>query len=303
MKYLLKMQDLTGEEILSLLNLADQLKYEKKHGIVHKRLDGKTLGMIFEKPSTRTRVSFEAGMYQLGGQALFLSATDLRLGRGELVEDTARTLSRYLDCIMFRTFHHEDVEELAQYASIPVINGLSDYSHPCQVLADLMTMREQKGAFRSITLGYIGDGNNVCNSLIVGGLKLGMTIKVASPAGYEPRADVLAFAKQFPGHFYLTTDPLEAADGVDVLYTDVWTSMGREVEREERRRIFGKFQLNDEVVAAAKPGVLVQHCLPAVHGEEITDKVFEEHAADIFEEAENRLHAQKAVLVRLLGGK
>ncbi len=303
MKHLLKMQDLTGEEILSLLNLADQLKYEKQHGIVHKRLDGKTLGMIFEKPSTRTRVSFEAGIYQLGGQALFLSATDLRLGRGELVEDTARTLSRYLDCIMFRTFYHAEVEELAQYATIPVINGLSDYSHPCQVLADLMTMRERKGAFKYITLGFIGDGNNVCNSLIVGGLKLGMTIKVACPKGYEPHPDVLAFAKQFPDHFYLTTDPMEAADGVDVLYTDVWTSMGRESEREERRKVFGIYQINDQVIAAAKPGVLVQHCLPAVRGEEITAKVFEEHADDIFEEAENRLHAQKAALVRLLGAQ
>jgi len=301
MKDLLKMMDLTGEEILDLLNLADQLKYEKKHNISHKRLDGKTLGMIFEKPSTRTRVSFEAGMYQLGGQALFLSATDLHLGNGELVVDTARTLSRYLDCVLFRTFHHEDVEELAEYAAVPVINGLSDFSHPCQALADFMTMREQKGAFKNITLGYIGDGNNVCNSLIVGGLKLGMTIKAACPKGYEPHADVLAFAADYPDRFFLTEDPEAAAKDVDVLYTDVWTSMGKEEEREERRQIFGRYQLNQELLSLAKPDVLVQHCLPAVHGEEITDEVFEAHADEIFEEAENRLHAQKAVLVRLLG--
>ena len=300
MKHLLKLLDLTGEEIYDILNLADQLKYERKNGISHRRLEGKSLGMIFQKSSTRTRVSFEAGMFQLGGQALYLNATDMQMKRGEPVEDTARVLSRYIDGIMIRTFDQSEVEALAEHGDIPVINGLTDFSHPCQVLADLMTVREVKGALEGLKMCYIGDGNNMANSLIVGGLKTGMAVGVACPEGYEPDAKVLDFAKGFPA-FTLSRDPLEAAAGADVVLTDVWASMGQEGEREKRRAAFeGIYQVNARLLAAANPGCMVQHCLPAHKGEEITADVFESHAAEIFEEAENRLHAQKAVMVMLM---
>ncbi len=300
MKHLLKMLDLSTEEIMDILNLADQLKYERKHNIEHHLLKGKSLGMIFQKASTRTRVSFETGMYQLGGNALFLSAHDLQIGRGEPVQDTARVLSRYLDGIMIRTFAQKEVEDLAEYGSIPVINGLTDFCHPCQILADLMTIREFKGQFDGLKMCFIGDGNNMANSLIVGGLKVGMKVSVACPEGYHPDKQVLDFAKDFEG-FELTDSPIKAAAGADVVITDVWASMGQEGEAEKRKAAFKGYQVNDEIMAAANPDAMVQHCLPAHREEEITEKVFEAHANEIFEEAENRLHAQKAVMVKLMG--
>ena len=301
MKHLLKMVDLSKEEILDILNLADQLKYENKNGIEHHILKGKTLGMIFQKSSTRTRVSFETGMYQLGGQALFLSNRDLQIGRGEPVQDTARVLSRYLDGIMIRTFEQKEVEDLAKYGSIPIINGLTDFCHPCQVLADLMTIREFKGRFEGLKMCYIGDGNNMANSLIVGGLKVGMEVSIACPKDYQPAAEVLEFAKGYGDKFSMTDVPLEAAKDADVLFTDVWTSMGEEAETEKRKIAFKGYQINDDIMAVAKADAMVQHCLPAHREEEITEKVFEAHANEIFEEAENRLHAQKAVMVKVMG--
>lgn len=302
MKHLLKLLDLSDKEILDILNLADQLKYEKKNNIDHQYLKGKTLGMIFQKSSTRTRVSFEVGMYQLGGSALFLSPRDLQIGRGEPIEDTARVLSRYLDGIMIRTFEQKEVEDLAQYGSIPIINGLTDFAHPCQVLADLMTIREIKGGFKGLKLCFIGDGNNMANSLIVGCLKVGMKVSIACPEAYCVCDEILEFAKDYPG-FEMTTDVLKAAQGADVIYTDVWASMGQESKALERMKHFKGYQVNDEVMAVANKGAMVLHCLPAHREEEITAKVFEEHASEIFEEAENRLHAQKAVLVKLLKGE
>lgn len=303
MKHLLKMLDLSKQDIIGILNLGDQLKYELKHGIRHRHLYGKTLAMIFQKASTRTRVSFESGMYQLGGHALFLSASDLQIGRGEPVQDTARVLSRYCDGIMIRTFAQKEVEDLAEYGSIPVINGLTDFSHPCQVLADLMTIREYKGNLSGLKMCYIGDGNNMANSLIVGGLKVDMSVSVATPKGYEPDEKVLTFAKECGGLFHLTESCEEAAKGADVIITDVWASMGQEGEREKRAKAFQGFQVNDALLKSANKDVMVLHCLPAHREEEITAKVFEEHAKEIFDEAENRLHAQKAVLVKLLGNE
>jgi len=300
MKHLLKLLDLTGEEIVALLNLADQLKYERKHGIDHACLKGKTLGMIFQKSSTRTRVSFEVGMYQLGGTALFLSANDLQIGRGEAVEDTARVLSRYVDGIMIRTFGQDEVEDLAKYGSIPVINGLTDFAHPCQVLADLMTIREYKGTLAGLRFCYIGDGNNMANSLIVGCLKTGMRVSVACPVGYEPDEKALSFAEPYGDAFSLTDVPAEAAAGADVICTDVWASMGQEAEKAMREKAFTGYQVNGELLKLAAPGCMIQHCLPAHKGEEITAEVFEKHAKEIFDEAENRLHVQKAVMKRLM---
>ena len=301
MEHLLKLGDLSTEEINEILELATQLKSYKKNGIPHKFLEGKTLGMIFQKSSTRTRVSFETGMYQLGGQALFLSNRDLQIGRGEPVQDTARVLSRYLDGIMIRTFEQKEVEDLAEYGSIPVINGLTDFCHPCQVLADLMTIREFKGRFEGLKMCYIGDGNNMANSLIVGGLKVGMKVSIACPKDYQPDPQVLEFAKGYGDMFSMTDVPLEAAKDADVLFTDVWTSMGEEAETEKRKIAFAGYQINDEIMAVAKADAMVQHCLPAHREEEITEKVFEAHANEIFEEAENRLHAQKAVMVKVMG--
>ncbi len=299
MNHLLKLMDLSEKDIIEILNTADQLKYEKKNGIQHHILKGKTLGMIFEKSSTRTRVSFEVGMYDLGGTALFLSSRDLQIGRGEPVQDTARVLSRYLDGIMIRTFDQEEVESLARCGTIPVINGLTDYCHPCQVLADLMTIREHKGGLKGNKLCYIGDGNNMTNSLIVGGIKMGMSVSVACPEGYLPDAEIMKWAAE-NGNFECTDDVLKAAKDADVLYTDVWASMGQESEAEERKKIFKGYQINSEVMAVAHSDAMVLHCLPAHRGEEITDEVLEAHANEIFDEAENRLHAQKAVLVKCL---
>lgn len=303
MKHLLKLLDLSTEEIIDLLNLADQLKYELKHGIEHHILKGQTLGMIFQKSSTRTRVSFETGMYQLGGQALFLSSRDLQIGRGEPVQDTARVLSRYLDGIMIRTFEQKEVEDLAEYGTIPVINGLTDFCHPCQVLADLQTIREYKNKLDGMKMCYIGDGNNMANSLTVGGLKVGMKVSLACPEGYHPDPQVLEFAKTYGDNFQIVSDPVEAAADADVLYTDVWASMGQEAEAEKRKIVFKGYQINDNVMKSAKSDAIVLHCLPAHREEEITAKVFEAHANEIFDEAENRLHAQKAVMVRLMSKK
>lgn len=300
MNHLLKLLDLSTEEITGILDLADQLKYERKHNIPHRHLEGQTLGMIFQKSSTRTRVSFETGMYQLGGHALFLSSRDLQIGRGEPVQDTARVLSRYLDGIMIRTFEQKEVESLAKFGSIPVINGLTDFCHPCQVLADLMTIREKFGSFSGLKMCFIGDGNNMANSLIVGGLKVGMNVAVATPDGYKPDGAVLEFTKGYGDKFALETDPFMAASGADILITDTWTSMGEEAEKEERKKIFKDYQINRQLLAAANAGAMVQHCLPAYRGQEITEEVFEEHADEIFNEAENRLHAQKAVMVKLM---
>ncbi len=299
MKHLLKLSDLTEAEILDLLDLADRLKDENKRGISHPYLAGKSLGMIFQKSSTRTRVSFEVGMYQLGGQALFLSPRDLQIGRGEPIEDTARVLSRYLDGIMIRTFAQSEVEDLARFGSIPIINGLTDYAHPCQVLADLMTIRERKGDLRGRKLTFVGDGNNMANSLIAGCIKVGMKVAIACPKGYEPDAELMRWASE-NGEFLCTEDVLLAARDADAVYTDVWASMGQEDEAAERRRAFSGYQVNAEVMAQAKPDAMVLHCLPAHRGEEITADVLEAHADEIFEEAENRLHAQKAVMVRLM---
>ena len=299
MQHLLKLMDLSTEEITDLLNLADQLKYEQKHGITHHVLEGKSLGMIFAKATTRTRVSFEVGMYQLGGQPIYLSANDMQIGRGEPVQDTARVLSRYLDGIMIRTFEQSQVEDLAKYGSIPVINALTDFAHPCQVLADLMTIREKKGSLEGLNVCYIGDGNNMANSIIVGCLKMGMNVHVACPDDYRPDASVMEFVKAYD-NFKITAVPAEAAVDADVIFTDVWSSMGMESEIEKRKVAFQGYQINDEIMALAHPDCMVQHCLPAHRGEEITESVFEAHADEIFEEAENRLHAQKAVMVTLM---
>lgn len=299
MKHLLKMLDLSTEEIIDILNLADQLKYERKHGIPHNVLKGMTLGMIFQKSSTRTRVSFEAGMYQLGGHALFLSSKELQIGRGEPVQDTARVLSRYIDGIMIRTFEQSEVENLAKYGNIPIINGLTDFCHPCQVLADLQTVREYKNKLDGLKMCYIGDGNNMANSLTVGCLKVGMDVSLACPEGYHPDKQVLDFAAAYP-NFKLVSSPKEAAADADVLFTDVWASMGQEDEAEKRKIAFKGYQINDDIMSVAKSDAMVMHCLPAHREEEITEKVFEQHANEIFDEAENRLHAQKAVMVRLM---
>jgi ornithine carbamoyltransferase len=299
MRHLLKLSDLSSEEIFEILDLADQLKYERRNGIEHHRLKGKTLGMIFQKSSTRTRVSFETGMYQLGGSALFLSDRDLQIGRGEPVLDTARVLSRYLDGIMIRTFAQSEAEDLAEYGSIPIINGLTDYAHPCQVLADLMTAREYRHSLKGLKLCFIGDGNNMANSLIVGGIKTGMSVSVACPKGYLPDANIMDWALK-TGKFTCTDDISAAVRDADVIYTDVWASMGQESERRIREKAFVGFQVNAAVMAGAKKDAMVLHCLPAHRGEEITAEVFEEHADEIFEEAENRLHAQKAVMVLLM---
>jgi ornithine carbamoyltransferase len=296
MKHLLKLQDLQTKEILEILNLADQLKYEKKNGIEHHHLKGKTLGMIFQKSSTRTRVSFEVGMFELGGSALFLSPRDLQIGRGEPIQDTARVLSRYLDGIMIRTFDQEEVENLAKYGSIPVINGLTDYCHPCQVLADLMTIRERKGSVKGKKLCFIGDGNNMANSLIAGCIKMGMSVAIGCPKTHQPDTELMKWAAE-RGDFLCTDDIFEAAKDADVVYTDVWASMGEEAEAEERKKIFAGYQVNAELMSVAKPDAMVLHCLPAHRGEEITADVLEAHADEIFDEAENRLHAQKAVMV------
>ena len=303
-KDLLRMDNLSKEEILDILNLADQLKYENKHGIEHHLLKGKSLGMIFEKASTRTRVSFEVGMYELGGHPLFLSSKDLQIGRGEPIQDTARVLSRYLDGIMIRTFSQKGVETLAEVSSIPIINGLTDDEHPCQVLADLMTIREKKLILEGLKVAYIGDGNNMCNSLLVGCLNLVMHISIANTEGYKPPAYYVNKGNELAikngVSFFMTKSPEEAVKDADVVITDVWASMGQEKEAAERMKAFKDYQVNKELMSLAKEDAIVLHCLPAHREEEITEEILEAHADTIFEEAENRLHAQKAILVKLL---
>ena len=300
----LSLLDYTTGDLQYFLEVADYLKAEHKAGRPTPYLQGKTMGLIFEKSSTRTRVSFEAGIYYLGGQGLFLSSNDLQIGRGEPIKDTARVLSRFLNGLMIRTFSHDIVLELAQYADIPVINGLTDLLHPCQVLADLQTIREHKGKLAGLKLAFIGDGNNMAHSLMNGGARMGMHVAVACPDGYQPDAAVLAqaqaAAKESGGSVAVLADPMAAAAGADVIYTDVWASMGQEAEKAEREKIFGGvYQVNDELMAVANPGEMVLHCQPAHRGEEITEAVFEAHP-EIFDEAENRLYAQMAVMALLL---
>lgn len=300
----LSLLDYTADDLQYFLDVADYLKAEHKAGQPISYLQGKTMGLIFEKSSTRTRVSFEAGIYYLGGQGLFLSSHDLQIGRGEPIKDTARVLSRFLNGLMIRTFSHETVLELANYADIPVINGLTDLLHPCQVLADLQTIREHKGRLAGLKMAFIGDGNNMAHSLMNGGARMGMHVVIACPEGYQPDAQVLAAAeeaaKESGGSVQVLADPMAAAAGADVIYTDVWASMGQESEKAEREKVFGGvYQVNEQLMAAANPGAMVLHCLPAHRGEEITADVFEAHP-EIFDEAENRLYAQMAVMALLL---
>lgn len=299
---LLKLRDLTRDEIFDILDLADQLKYDQLHRIPHKRLEGKVLAMIFAENSTRTRASFETGMFQLGGHAMYLTKEDTQISRGEPMEDTARTLSRYCDGILVRTARQEDVEMLSRYATVPVINGMTDAAHPCQALGDLMTIREKDPLLEQQKLCFLGNGNNVCSSLIVGCLKVGIEVAVACPEDYAPPQEVLAQAQEFGGRFTLYTDPYAAVKGADIVYTDAYVSMGQEAQREARLAAFGdKYQVNETLLQAAKPGAMVLHPLPARKNEEITPEVFEAHAEEIFSQAENRLHVQKAILTMLMG--
>ena len=300
-KDLLSIHDLTVDQVEHILDFAAELKTLQKAGIPHRLLEGKTLGMIFEKSSTRTRVSFEVGMYQLGGSALFLSNRDLQLGRGEPIKDTARVLSRYLDGIMIRTFGHDRVLELAKYADIPIINGLTDLLHPCQVLTDLLTIREHKGKdFKGLKMAYVGDGNNMTNSYLYGAAKVGMTLAVATPENYKPDQEVfnnaLEDAKETGAALSWTADPAEAVKDADIIATDTWASMGQEAEHDERKKIFTPYQVNADLLKHADKRAIVMHCLPAYRGEEVTEEVFEANANVIFDEAENRLHTQKAIM-------
>lgn len=306
-KHLLTLHDWSTEEILDTLDLADELKYKQKNGIEHHLLKGKTLGMIFTKSSTRTRVSFEVGMYQLGGSALFLSSNDIQLGRGETIYDTANVLSRFLDGIMIRTYAQSDVEDLARFGQIPIINGLTDLVHPCQILADFQTIREHKGKLSGLKLAYIGDGNNMAHSLMYGGAKVGMEIAIATPAQYECDPEVvknaLADAQATGTKITLTNDPVEAIKDADIVYADTWVSMGQEADKAEKIKVFGPYQINKELFSHAKSDAIFLHCLPAYRGYEVTEDVIDGPNSVIFDEAENRLHAQKAVMVKLMGDK
>jgi len=303
---ILCLQDFTREEIETILKTAEMMKIWNKIGKPHRVLEGKTLAMIFQKPSTRTRISFEVGIYQLGGYGLYLNAQDLQLRRGETIADTARVLSRYVDGIMARVYAHKDVEDLAKYASVPVINGLSDFSHPCQALADYQTILEKKGRIQGLKVVYVGDGNNVAHSLMIAGTKLGANVVVATPEGFEPDEKVIRWAEgnaaESGGSFELLHDPVQAVKDADVIYTDVWASMGQEAEAEERRKIFMPFQVNRELVKHAKPDYIFMHCLPAHRGEEVTDDVIDSPNSVVFDQAENRLHAQKAAMALVMGG-
>ncbi len=305
-KDFLTIHDLAPDDVEAALDLAAHLKAMQQGGVPHRYLEGRTLGMIFEKSSTRTRVSFEVGMYQLGGSALFLSSHDTQLGRGEPIRDTARVLSRYLDGIMIRTYAHETAEELAAWATIPVINALTDLLHPCQVMADLLTMREHKGKdLSALKVAFVGDGNNMANSYLYGAAKTGMTLAVATPKTHQPDKTVvknaMKDAKETGAKLLLTNDPAEAVKGADVVVTDTWASMGQEAEHDERKKIFSPYQVNKALMKKADRRAIVMHCLPAYRGEEITDEVFEANADVIFDEAENRLHAQKAIMTLLMG--
>ena len=300
-KDLISIHDLSSDEVHEIIDGAAELKAMQKAGVPHRYLEGKTLGMIFEKSSTRTRVSFEVGIFQLGGTGLFLSNKDLQLGRGEPIKDTARVLSRYLDGIMIRTFGHERIVELAKFADIPVINGLSDLLHPCQVLTDLLTIREHKGKnYRALKMAYVGDGNNMTNSYLYGAAKVGMNLSVATPANYKPNAEVfenaVTDAEETGAELTWTENPAEAVKDADIIATDTWASMGQEAEHDERKKIFAPYQVNSELLKHASKNAIVLHCLPAYRGEEITEEVFENNANVIFDEAENRLHTQKAIM-------
>jgi ornithine carbamoyltransferase len=305
MNHLLSLHDLTTEEFEQILKLAEKLKRQQKEGVPHQLLKGKTLGMIFTKSSTRTRVSFEVGMVQLGGYPLFLSSNDIQLGRGETIYDTAQVLSRYIDGIMIRTFKHSDVEELAQFGTIPVINGLTDLLHPCQALADLLTVYEHKGTLKGLKLAYVGDGNNVAHSLLHGCAKMGMDIAVAAPKGYQCDAQIVDEAKEdakaFGSQVLITEDPEEAVVDADVVYTDTWVSMGQEAEKAERIKIFSAYQVNTELFGKAKDDAIFLHCLPAYRGYEVTEDIIDGPQSVVFDEAENRLHAQKAIMAILMG--
>jgi len=296
----LRVNDWDTDELISVLDLADRLKARQRERVEHRHLEGRSLGMIFQKPSTRTRVSFEVGIFQLGGMGLYLAASDLQLGRGETLKDTATVLSRYLDGLMIRTFAQDDVEELARYASIPVINGLTDSSHPCQALADVMTIRERLGRLEGVRVAYFGDGNNVCASLMVACAKLGMEFVAATPEGYAPDERVVEIAREAGGTVELTHDPRGAAKGADVLYTDVWTSMGQEEEKERRLKDLAGFGIDESLVRLAGDGAIVLHCLPAHYGEEITEDVLYGPQSAVWDQAENRLHAQKALMALVI---
>jgi len=304
-RHCLTLQDFTAEEIKAILDLAARLKEKQKKGEAHPLLAGKTLAMIFQKPSTRTRVSFEVGMWQLGGFALFLSSQELQMGRGEPIKDTAAVLSRYVDGIMIRTFDHKEVEELAAFASVPVINGLTDLLHPCQVLADLMTIEEKFGGLKGVKVAYLGDGNNVAHSLLIGCSKMGLDIAVATPEKYRPNAQIeekaRANALKSGSRIVITADPVEAVKNAQVIYTDVWASMGQEKEKEERKKLFSPYQVNSNLVEAAAPGAVVMHCLPAYRGEEIAAEVIDGERSIVLDQAENRLHAQKGLMALLMG--
>lgn len=305
MKHLLSLHDLSPKETEDILKLAIKLKSKLKEGIPHTLLKGKTLGMIFTKSSTRTRVSFEVGMYQLGGYPLFLSSNDIQLGRGETIYDTANVLSRYIDGIMIRTFKQSDVDDLAKYGTIPVINGLTDLLHPCQILADLQTVYERKGTLKGLKMAYVGDGNNVAHSLLHGCAKVGMDVAVATPPSYECLGEIVEEAKfdakETGSKITITHDPIEAVKDADVIYTDTWVSMGQESEKAERIKIFSPYQVNDSLVSHAKDDYMFLHCLPAYRGYEVTESVIDGPNSAIFDEAENRLHAQKAVMAMLMG--
>jgi ornithine carbamoyltransferase len=300
----LRVNDWEAEELLLLLDLADRLKARQRERVPHPYLEGRTLGMIFQKPSTRTRVSFEVGIAQLGGRGLYLAASDLQLGRGETIKDTARVLSRYLDAIMIRTFRQADVDELAEHADVPVLNGLTDEFHPCQALADVMTIRERLGAFAGVRVAYLGDGNNVCHSLMVACGKLGLDFVAATPEGYEPAEAVVGWAQTAAGvsggSVAVIRDPREAAEGADVLYTDVWTSMGQEEERERRLADLAGYRIDEGLLALANERAIVLHCLPAHYGEEITEAVLYGPRSAVWDQAENRLHAQKALMALVI---
>ena len=303
MEHLLKLSSLSPAEITHILDVADEYKRLHRAGADPRDLQGKAVALMFGKNSTRTRTSLEVGIYQMGGLGTYLSADDLQIARGEPIQDTARVLGRYYDAIVYRTFKQSDVEALALYSGVPVISGMTDYAHPLQVLTDLMTVRERRGTLAGLKAGFVGDGYNMANSLIVGCLMMGMHLTMACPKGYRPAADVLFFARNYGDRFRLVQDPDEAARDADVLFTDVWASMGMERETERRRRDFHGYTLDAARMALARLDCLVQHPLPAHRGEEITDEILEAHAGEIFDEAENRLHVEKAVLGILLAGK
>ncbi len=303
MKHLLSMADLTKEELFEIIKLAEKLKEERYKGIATDYLKNKSLAMIFELPSTRTRVSFEVAMTELGGHALYLNWNDLQLGRGEPIKDTARVMSRYVHAVMLRVREHQVIAEFAKYSTVPVINGLSNLEHPCQVIADLLTIYEYKGDLKDVTLAWVGDGNNVCNSLILASALTGMKMIISTPKNYEPNKDIVSKALEMGANITFERDPKKAVENADVIYTDVWVSMGQEKEREERLKVFSEYQISEDLIKLSSDDVVVMHCLPAHRGEEITDEVMEGRHSIIFDQAENRLHAQKAILLKLIGGE